>query len=160
MGVREVAKINSNSSNWKVNDFLNSYIDMGIEPYKRIQDIKHEYGMTILNLASLLYGGVARVDKMKEIFIDGDFEIRYEEKALSILNQLKDFEPYTKQPYARRFVYAFEKLLNGGKYDHKHMIKKLEQSGQKIERIESSKNIILNMEEIYNFKQRERLHIL
>jgi len=160
MGVREIAKINSNSSNWKVRDYLNSYIDMGIESYQKIQDLNEKYGMTPLNLAALIHMGTLNAKGTRETFIDGDVRMICYDQAVTILKILEQFKPHTKQPYSRRFCTAIERLLKSKLYDHQLMIKKLQLSGQQIDRLDSTKTIIAQMEEIVNFKAQKQIRLL
>lgn len=152
MSISEVARLNSNTSNWKNIDYLNSYVSTGNENYIKLEELLQQHKMNILLLATLLHSGTVTDRNVKHLFIDGLFKVQHLDETQNLLNLAKDFEGYVSNPFVSRFLLALEKLVAEELYDHNLMIDKLKMSGRKIERIQNPKSIIANMEEIINFK--------
>ena len=151
-----VPAINSNSSNWKTKDFLNSYVDLKKENYILINEFLNEFPRVALPTAINLIGG----GKQMEEFKDGSITVDGLDSAKELAEKLTDLEPFTKNPFSRRFFMVMNQLNNGGKYDHEKMIDKLKASGRMIENVDTSKLIIQDMESIMNFKAKERILII
>jgi len=160
IGLSGVAKINSNSSNWKVKDYLNSYSDLKKEPYLFVQKTIAQYKITPVILSHLIHHkGVKHDVNIKELFIDGLIELNHQIWTEEFLKRLSKYENYIKSPYSRRSVEAFIRLENKGKFDHEHMVGKFKMAKQKIESFSSAKDLIMQMETIANFKAKERVMI-
>lgn len=151
-GIKGVTKINSNSSNWKVKDYLNSFIDMKFEAYMKIYELMNDHKATPLLIAALLHSGSPYMKQQKATFNDGLIELNHLDYTEKLLKGCKDFAWYTKNPYSRSFVEAVQKIIKSKNYDHVEMMKKLKMSGHKIDRLENKKTIGRQIEEIYNFK--------
>ena len=158
-----VPAINSKSSKWKTVDFLNSYLDLKKEQYEILYDfITNKFDRLNLPTAiKILYNGTTNVGgEAMEAFQDGTYQVRYLDEATRICTFLKDFVPHTENPFSTRFIDVAIKLMSSEKYNHSMMLEKLNQSGRRIERIESSKSIIEDMESIINHRLKERITII
>jgi len=160
IALRSIAKINSNSSNWRIKDYLNSYTDLGLTAYLKVQELHNEFPMSPIVIASLLMYGDSRGNNIQDKFKDGLVEVIFEDEARELLEVLNDFLDHTIRPFSNRFTQAIERLRRGGKYDHALMISKMKQSGLKIDRIDSAKSIIAQMEEIINYRMKDRIRII
>jgi hypothetical protein len=155
-----VPAINSKSSKWRTVDFLNSYVDLKKPAYLKLQDFLNNNLRVSLPVAiKLLHDGHMKGENTIEAFRDGLFVYKHEPLAVDLFSMLSDLEPYTINPFSSRFINVMLSLRNNGKYDHKTMLEKLEQSGYKIENIDSPKAIVSNMEQIYNFRMKSRFLI-
>ena len=151
-GIKGVTRINSNSSNWKVKDFLNSFIDMKFEAYIKIHDLMKLHKATPLLIAALLHEGTPYMKQQKDTFNDGLIKINHLDYTEKLLSGCKDFSWYTNNSYSRSFVEAIQKIIKSENYDHEEMKRKLKMSGKKIDRLENKKTIMRQVEEIFNFK--------
>tara|TARA_R110002167_G_scaffold248456_1_gene454457 strand:+ start:31 stop:771 length:741 start_codon:yes stop_codon:yes gene_type:complete len=151
-GIKGVTRINSNSSNWKVKDFLNSFIDMKFEAYIKINELMKSHRATPLLIGALLHESTAYMKQQKDTFNDGLMKINHLEYTEKLLNVCKDFSFYTRNPYSRSFIEAIQQIRKSKNYDHEEMKKKLKMSGHKIDRLENKKTISRQIEEIFNFK--------
>lgn len=158
-----VPSINSKSSKWKTTDFLNSYLDLKKPEYEKLYDfITNRFDRINLPTAiGLLYSGNTKnAAEAIEAFQDGTYEVRFWHEATNICAFLKDFVPYTDNPFSKRFIDVAIKLMDSEKYNHQMMLEKLNQSGRRIEHIESPKSIIEDMESIINHKLSKRITII
>lgn len=156
-----VPKINSRSSKWTTKDFLNSYVSLKKKDYVLLQEFLDNHLRISLPIAiKLLHDGNLKGEGTIDLFRDGDFCFKHEQSVKELMRLLKDFEPFTANPYSARFVNVMLQLHNNGKYDHEMMIRKLHESGKMIDQIESTKTIISNMEQIINHRMRDRVLIV
>lgn len=157
-----VPAINSKGSKWRNVDFLNSYIDLKKEVYLDVKKFRLQYPRVGIPVAINLFhtGQPGTTPETVEDFQNGVLRNTHREKAFSFAAIMKEFEPFTDNPYSRRFFTAIMKLWDNGKYDHKLMLKKLQISGRRIENIDSTKSITEEMESIINHKSRERISIM
>lgn len=158
MGIQEVARVNSNSTNWAIKDYLKSYVEMEKPAYLRIKDEMSKFDINPVVLAGLFHTGNTSTN-VREQFINGEIKIYHPDTAMNILNHLKDLRHYTDKPYSRRMGRAMEILIKSDKYNHEFMLDKFEQSKMRIDRIDSHKTIIAQMEEIANFRMRETVRL-
>lgn len=155
-----VPAINSKATKWRTVDFLNSYVDLKKQDYLELQRfLDNNIRISLPVAIKLLHDGHMKGENTIEDFREGNFVFKHDALADLICVKLKDLEPYTSNPFSARFVNVMLQLHNNGKYDHKTMIEKLEQSGRMIENIDSVKTIISNMEEIYNHRMKSRVFI-
>lgn len=157
-----VPSINSNSTRWRTADFLNSYLDLKKPEYIVLKEFMSEYPRVTLPISiKMLHDGYTQgkseaIDKFK----DGLFKVSQLDKAKAITDLLVDLQPYADNPFSSRFYEAMLQLYRGKKYDHKHLLAKLEESGRRIDNITSVKSIIENMESVANHKVRNRITII
>lgn len=157
-----VPLINSKSSKWRSIDFLNSYVDLKKESYGDLKVFLSKYPKINLPVAiSLYHKGRAESDKeVIELFQTGDLKNTHRDTAYKFAYLLKELEPYMLNPFSRRMFIAITSVYENGKYDHDLMLRKLKESGRRIENIDSTKSILEEMESIINYKSRERIHIV
>lgn len=155
-----VPAINSRSSKWRTVDFLNSYVDLKRPVYCALRDFVNQYkGIGIPTAAKMLHAGTVNENEAMEAFQEGKLKSDYIDVAHEIAKLLSDLEPYTQNAYSRRMFSAMIALNGNGKYNHDLLIKKLQESGRKIENLESTKSIIQDMESIINHKSKHRIII-
>jgi hypothetical protein len=156
-----VPKINSRSSKWTTKDFLNSYVSLKMDAYLKLQAFLDNHLRISLPIAiKLLHDGNFKGEGTVDKFRDGDFQFKHYNEIAELMLLIKDFEPFTSNPYSSRFIHVMLQLHENGKYDHEMMIRKLNESGKMIDQIESTKSIISNMEQIINHRMRERVLIV
>lgn len=159
MDLAQVAKINSNSSSWRVKDYLASFIDMGKAPYAKIFELTENYGGTSLTIASLLTTMRVKTTNMRELFCQGEVTTKHLDFTINLLNQAKRYTGHIVNPYSNSFLDALIKLNAGGLFNDDEMLRKLEQTTRQIDNLTSAKTIIQNMEEIMNINAKKRVII-
>ena len=155
-----VPKINSKHSRWKAVDFLNSFIDMGKEPYMELKKFLNVYPSTNISTAFKLFPtGTIKGDGAREAFEDGVMKDTHKDVAYKLACLLKDMEDFCDNPFSSRMYQALMKLEGNGKYDHELMLNKFVESGRKLQNYKSGKEIIEAMESIINHKSRNKINI-
>jgi hypothetical protein len=155
-----VPAINSKSTRWRTVDYLNSYVDLKKPVYMAImQFVDHFQGVSISTAAKLFHEGNATGNESMEAFRDGLISAEFQDKAHDLAELLTDFKPYMDNPFSSRMFKVIELIHSNGKYDHELMIRKLEETGRRIENIANPKSIIQELESIINHKSRTRILI-
>lgn len=155
-----VPAINSKSTKWRSVDFLNSYVDLKRPVYCALKDfISHYEGVSIPTAAKMFHTGNTHDNAGMEAFQEGTLTAEHQDFAHEIAILLCDFKPYADSPFSRRMFSVMISLHNNGKYDHALMLRKLEESGRRLENSDSPKAIIQEMESIVNHKSKNRIII-
>jgi len=152
----QIAQINSRSTSWKNEDFLNCYVNCGNEHYITFKNFLEKYdGIKYTDLAGLLYTGNIGNGKILEKFKQGLFEAKFKEEATELLDFLYLFS-HSKNWSKRNFMKAMIMVKAKGNYDHDRMIDRMEQELDYFQ-TGSWKEYITQIERSYNFRLRERV---
>lgn len=158
--IRGVARINSNSSNWKTLDFLNSFCDQGKLPYLKVRELCEEYGCRPNVPAALIHNGsMADSGSIAQVFKDGELQIRHYDHAKKILDLCSSFKSYCDNPFTRSIVSAVDQIHDNGMYDHNLMLSQLKNSGQRLPNVPDKKTMLQHMETIINWHKSKRIVI-
>lgn len=154
-----VPTINSNSSKWRNVDFLNSYVDLKKTAYINLSDFTDQFGVGLSTAIKIVHAGTMDASDAVESFREGMLSDKFLKLAYKIAEHLEDFKPYMDNPFSSRMFKVMLTLLDNGKYHHPMMVKKLEESGRRIENLTSPKTIIQDMESIINHRSKHRVII-
>lgn len=155
----DIAKVNSNTDKWKPSDFLNCYLSQGNDHYRKLNEflIKHNVSLSTA-LPLLMKGSIGAHGASKEVriaFEKGEFKMKFENSASDLLLtafKFKDFSGYK----SRYFLDAIDNLLKAKKCNIPDLLKRFEKFPDPLNRCNSSKDFMIALEEIYNYKQHER----
>lgn len=152
--LRQIAEINNNISKWKTGDFMNCYIDAGInkEDYLTLRNLVEGYRINVTVGINLLMYGKVGAGGMSESFRSGEFKVHHQGLTLNLLNIARQYEKFGAEWKSRVFLQAIEKLIASEKYDHEAVVKKLEKHWLKIEKQSSCKEYLTHIEELFNYK--------
>ncbi len=150
--VSEIAKINTAMDKWKLTDYLDSYVTIMNPDYMELEQFMEKYGFSIgVSLALLGRGKAADGGTMLARFKNGYFKIKDRDEANRIAGLLMDYKKYTELFSQRPFVRAINQLILHENYDHKKMMEKLAQSKIVLEKKQTPKDYVMQLEKIFNF---------
>lgn len=174
-GLQEVQMLNSNMSNWKREDYLNAYCDMGIEPYLQFRNFMHDYpefGIASAEalLTQRLSGGHwSKTDKEHSTNNSGSIAVKYFEngdlqipdlnlsrKQAKMIIQIK---PYYDGFNRAVFVRAIIGLCRNPNFDFATFIKKLESQPNALTHCSNVGQYKELIEEIYNYRSRNKVSL-
>lgn len=96
------------------------------------------------------------VDKSSsEHFKRGKFEVKCEKEAMAFYEKARlfsDFESWN----SRHFLLALETIIANGKCDLIDLVDKFKERPEELKRRDSVKEYLANLEEIYNYRMRQR----
>lgn len=152
-GLRTIQVLNSNSKDWKTEDFLQSYIEQGVKEYIIYKQFADAYGYSHrINLALLT--GTFTGDDVDKQFKDGNFKIKDIQKATEIAAKLSQVEPHYKGYRRRNFCYAIIRCIKNKAYSHDTFVSKLAYQSRKMVDCSNVEQYLELIEEIYNYKSR------
>ena len=138
----DIPVYNTNATNWKPENYLDSYAAEGFHSYVYLKDYMERYDMT-LNAAIRFLTGEYNIDT--EAFQLGDFEIpvtnqydpseikvaRFQEIRQAFKNNIEGSDKYVD---SRGFTKVFMRLLsdaNAANYDHASFLARIDHDGKK-----------------------------
>lgn len=161
-GLNEVQILNQNSKNWNYDDYLEGYIDLGYKDYILYKEFKEKYkfdhNSTLILLSKPNQLSNQNQDHVIE-FREGKFKVldyHYAEgiaKKIWLLNGLYD-------GFLRRsFVFAMIRLLKNPEFELTEFITKLKLQPSALTDCTTTDQYITIIEEIYNYKRREKVNL-
>lgn len=175
-GLEEIQILNTNTSNWKKEDYLKAYCDIGSPNYllfKQFMDEFPQFGFqSCERLISLKTSGNISnsrtapmlknnkiVNTMIKDFENGQLQVPNFAKSKEYAKMLTQVQPYYKRFNRGVFVSAMILIFNNPNYNHDEMIKKLEMQPTKLVDCMTVTAYKLLLEEIYNFKRRDKINL-
>lgn len=131
LNLSDVQRLNSNSKNWTMNDYLQSYLDLGKKHYRVYAEFMEEFGFGHEQNFILLNNGKLDRDMKRKGFKDGklritDAQLEWARDAANKIIEIgSKFEEGRDCTGKRYFVAACCKAFNVPKYNHAHMMKKI-----------------------------------
>jgi hypothetical protein len=153
LGLSEVQTLNANTKNWKVEDYIDGYCDMGLQEYCYLKSLLTKTGlgvMTLLNIFASGSSGGSTLCLVKE----GKLEMVHRNRGLIMLKWIQDWRMHYEGAKARSFVFALVHLYNVKGYNHEKMMQKLQYQSTKLVDCTNTKTYLALLEEIYNFRER------
>ena len=150
-GLEEVQTLNANGKNWKIEDYIDGYCDMGLSEYCYFKSEMKRTGLSLSVLIALLTFNNG--DTMIEVKI-GKLKLPNKKRGVIISEWIKDWSKWYSGADRRTFVIALVQLYNTKGYNHEKMIQKLQYQSAKIVDCTTSKTYLALLEEVYNFRER------
>lgn len=156
-GLNEVQVLNSNLKNWSSDDYMNGYIELGLEDYNLYKLFRQEFGFDHNSCLFMLTGKLATSNGgLNQDFKNGDFKVVNYKSAIQCAEKLKMIARYY-DGYARRsFVMAMLKCFKNKEYNHSVFMSKLAYQSTKLVDCTGTQEYLTLIEEIYNFKSRDK----
>jgi hypothetical protein len=155
--LRHVPKFNSIKLNWTRRHFLNSYCELGYEPYKRLAEFMQtypEFGIAtasyILSCGKNSQGEGNQKLSAKDVFNDGKYRIEDLKKGYDYAAMISEYAPHYKGYKRSSFVRAIVPLFAKRQFSHEKFLKKLSANSTEMvdcSTVEQYRNLI---EKIYN----------
>ena len=154
LSLPDVQRLNSNSKNWKLNDYLQSYLDLGKKSYYVYADFMEEFGFKHeQNFILLTNGSLGHLRRTQ--FQQGKLRISSDQlewgkmAAERIIEIGSKFEKERDATGARYFVAACCAAFNVKRYNHKHMMKKIHARRNPLTPQASLQDYTRMLEEVY-----------
>jgi hypothetical protein len=176
--LKEVQLLNTNSKNWKREDYLNAFCDLGYEQYIAFRKFKNrypEYGIEncmalLTNTSSTSGSGMTKLKDFKSEsnkdgqvrvrkFEEGNFIIKDFDYACEMADNLRLIKPYYSGYNRRFFVLAMIGIFKNEKYSHEQFIARLTSCPIPLEARANVTQQKLLIEEIYNYRSRDKISL-
>ena len=150
-GLREVQMLNANMKNWRLEDYVEGYCDLGNEEYLYLRSFlaQHKLGMmSSVTILSSMGGGKALS------ITDGTLLLPNKERGETIAKWVKQLEPLYTGVRRKSFLLALVKMYSLKQFEFKQLMTKLAFQQTKLVDCTDMKGYLTLLEEIYNFKER------
>lgn len=161
--LKDIASINSNSSNWKAQDYINCYLKQKNPNYETLNEFLLKYQLPLSVTIKLLStgnpistGGVAVEPMVK--FRKGLFVTQNVNQAVEFCNDLllfSDFKYYRE----RTFVGAIYTIIQANKIDIKTLAEKVKQNPKQLSKEYLLKDYLEVLENIASIGSHQRVAI-
>lgn len=154
LALEKMARFNSLQEKWKPRDFINCYIEKGIDDYRRLNDFVDQYQLPISIAINLLYFGVTGNDAgaqedTAEMFRKGEFKVKHMKQAVEIIEECRKFEAFDGWN-SRPFIVTISKILGADKCEFDELVEKFQSEPRQLQRHSNTKGYLTNLETIYN----------
>ncbi len=157
--LKQIAQLNSRGEKWKATDFLNCYINVGIEDYKHIKDVMQKFKINIKLATDLLMYREHTANSTEE-FQSGNFKCHYLEDAKEILTMANDIFGRYNFSADRYLIGALMKIMEKGLCDFDVLKDKISRAPMMMDKQANVKSYIYNIEQVYNYKNSIRQVII
>jgi|MDTB01.2.fsa_nt_gb hypothetical protein len=157
-----IRRMNQNTKNWTINDFLASYVAIesrepgNIGPYTQFKWFKEATNFpNAICLMMLTDNRGARTDKFK----DGDFSIPSGqfEVAKKQAKMINECGQYYDGYHRRSFIVALLFLFKDAEFSFKQFIKKLSMNRNKLYHCTSTQDYLDTIERLYNWGNKDKV---
>lgn len=148
--IQTVQRLNTHTLNWKVEDYMKSYIADSKKDYKMYQKFIASYPFSHKVCVMLLTGtAYTSTDELKK-FTTGEFKIKDIEKATDIGSKITRVKEFYAGWRKTNWIEALTKCLAFPKFDFEHFMHKLQRQQRVLVDCATIDQYIDVIEEIYN----------
>ncbi|MFK5891361.1 MAG: ParB/RepB/Spo0J family partition protein [Flavobacteriaceae bacterium] len=156
----QIAKLNSNSSNWTNKNFLECYVKTGIKDYEDLADLINVYKVSYSVASDLLMLGHCKSKgaTLKK-FRESHFKSLYYKESCDLIDEV--FEVFGRYEFFNHgyLIEAYRQLKIKGKFKKDVLKQKVKQNPNIMDRRQSIKEYLFSIERCYNDRNRERISI-
>lgn len=168
-GLEEVQILNTNSANWKKQDYLKAYCDLGVEPYLQMRQFMLDFPAFGVAIAEMILTDnvngenkqlvIDKVNMRMMGFQNGELNIPNLSKAYETAEKVLMFKPYYDGYNRSSFVRSLITLFKNKNYVHNEMISKLSKNPTSLIHCANVTQYKLLLEEIYNFRRHDKKNL-
>jgi hypothetical protein len=154
-------------SNWSKIDYLDGYVNMGLEPYiqfkKFMQDFKELNFSNLLRIASGVLSNKSKRQEGRKVvqkfFESGDLVINDLSKSYVVAQMIMDYKPYFDKYNDNSFCLSLMNIFEHPNYDHKKMLHKLSIQPSALIQCKTQEQYKIKLEEIFNYKTSNKVSL-
>lgn len=159
LSLKQIAVMNSRGDKWKISDFLNCYINLGIKDYSILKEFITQHQVQVKVAVDLLMFN-KHVEKSSDLFQSGDFKATYINEANELLKLVDSIFNRYNFSKDKMLIGAVQQIKNKGKCDFEKLKQKIAMAPMMMDKNNDVKNYIYNIERVYNFKNTHRETII
>jgi hypothetical protein len=149
----DIATLNTNKKNWVLQDYVNYHAKNGKNAYKALLLFMNNNHFLPPSVAvKIACGGIGS----KEVH-EGKLASLDLDEAEAFMTRLSDIRNHFSETYTAKFVSAVRQIEKVEGYDHRRMVEKIAFNPRAMKPCTTSKEYVKMLEEIYNWKLKERL---
>lgn len=155
-GLKEAHRLNANQKNWTTEEYLKGYCDLGLKDYKEFNEFKNSF--SDFNFTVLLAVALGRNEKPTggdlSSFKNGEFKFKDKKGAERKLNKLMMIKPSYEGYKNTVFAWAIFAAIKNSEFIFQEFITKLSYQSTKLVDCINTKQYLMSIEDIYNYKRR------
>lgn len=153
--LEEVHILNTNKSNWTMNNFMNSYADLGKKHYVTYREFHDKYKFGHYESIIMLSGGISNAVNGSVLvpFKEGEFEVIDYDKGVDWADRLTMVGEFYQGFKMRPFVIAMMRLFNYPGYNHTEFLSKLRAQRDMLYDVRNVNSYLRLIEDIYNYRR-------
>lgn len=163
----QVQRLNTGTSNWRKEDYLRSYADLGVLPYVQMRRFMEEFPQLGIAASECLLTQNSKGSNNKgreegletayrKNFQNGDLEIVDLEFAYEAASKIVKMEGSYDGYNRTTFVRAVSSLMTKPVFDVDYFIEKLDRYSSMFGHRQSVGEYIVLIEEVYNYRKRDK----
>lgn len=171
--LHEVQLLNTNLKNWKKEDYLHAYCDLGYEEYMLMQQFMNDYpdfgfaGAEKILTNTTNGANIKRYDPdsifpqnyRQRSFQEGDLKILNLELSYENADKIMSFKPYYDGFNRSFFIAAMIGIFKNKNYNHQQMIQKLKINPGAMVHCSNVSQYKELIENIFNYRSREKVSL-
>ena len=168
-GLKETQIFNTNSKNWKKEDYLDGYCKAGNSNYLTFRSFMNEFpDFTITGIETILsnlYGGGKQTVLLGKhaharTFENGEFKVYDINYSYETIYKIIDYKQYYVNYSQTLFVRTLTQLFKNNNYNHAKMLTKLSIPNKfKLEPQTNGEAYLTLLENIYNYKSQDKISL-
>jgi len=155
-GLSEVHRLNQNSKNWTMVEFIDGYADMGYKEYIYLRDFLERTELNLSSALALL--GSDNTSRTKEIK-NGTWEAVHIDRAETIANWVNIIKQYHNGGTRQIFVRALIRLYKNENFEFSHLIGKIALQPASLVPCLNTDQYMTLIEDIYNYRSRNKVSL-
>lgn len=156
--ILDIPRITDNVSKWTAENYVHYYCKHKVTDYLLLRDYLRKYPFIKLARAAQFFVQGNKASYTGRLR-DGSFSADRMEYAELVAERVLDFKPWFAYWEHDLFVQAIANLTDNALYDHDRMMRKMEWLSKKLVKCPDLRTYIENLNEIYNFKERNRVEL-
>lgn len=159
-GLKEAQILNSTQKKWSLEEFLESYILLDKKEYIDFKNFINEYQFNFTVSHALLEGTNSRLGgKAIKKFKDGLFKIKDLDSSQRNAEKLLMIKPFYAGYDRSSFIWAILKSIEVSEFDFSDFLSKLRYQSAKLNDCTTTKQYLMLIEEIYNYKRKDKIRL-
>lgn len=161
--LEDVHILNTNMKNWRKEDYLNAYCEIGNQNYIQFKEFMDEFPDFGINSCQAILSNTTNTHSMVnsnfKSFQEGGFLIKNYNNAVEMANNIMMVKPYYEGYYRLTFVRAMIGVMKVKEYNHSKFIQKLSKQNGLMKNCLNVGQYKLMIEEIYNRHSRNPISL-
>ena len=155
-GLSEVHRLNQNSKNWTMAEFIDGYADMGYKEYIHLRSFIERTELNITSALSLLANDSSSHTKAVRL---GTWKSVHKERADTIADWANIIKQYYDGACRQGFVRALILLYNNKNFQFSQLISKIALQPSALVNCVNSEQYLTLIEDIYNYRSRNKVNL-
>ena len=155
-GLNEVHRLNQNSKNWTMTEFIDGYADMGLKEYIYLKDFLDRSELNITSALALLSNDSSSHTKAVKL---GTWKAVHHERAETIADWVNIIKQYYDSANRQAFVRALITMYNNENFEFSQLISKINLQPTALVHCVNTTQYLTLLEDIYNYRSRNKVSL-